>query len=472
MKKFLLAAVGLLLVLGTSSAWCEDESAAELRQPLAVERLSLERDMYLAPQEPESAGSSPSDSRETGNAQAGAEKAGDAPGTYCCPGNCDPKCAAKPPWTLPQPCILQNMGIKMGGWLQQGVTVNGMGREQGFNGPVGTNDFNGEYQMNQMWLFFDRPMQNDGCGWGLGGRVDMIYGTDWRFGINHGLEDRINAFDRQSYGLVIPQMYMEIGYDDLSVKLGHMDDLLGYENVPAVLNPLYSHAYAMAFSEPLLVTGVIATYKLTEHFSVWGGFTRGWMQWEDYNGALDYMFGFKWTNQCKGTELDWGLCQGPQDPLGQQDRIVSVFVLKQKLGEKWQYIFQQDYGVQKNSLAGTGPVGDAAWYGINQYFLYTINPKWKAICRAEWFRDDDGVRVFGPPPAAGIRAWPEGPGFAGNFSELTLGLNYRPHSNVLFRPEVRWDWYHGSTNVDGQLPFGAGDSSHQFLFGVDMIVTY
>lgn len=161
--------------------------------------------------------------------------------------------------------------------MQQGISFNGHGRRDGFNGPVGTNDFNGEYQMNQAWLFFDRPADNGGSGWAIGGRLDMVYGTDWRFGINHGLEDRINGFNRQTYGLVLPQMYAEIAYDDLSVKLGHFDDAMGYENVPAVLNPLYSHFYAMAFSEPLLVTGLLAQYRLNDRLSVLGGFHRGWM---------------------------------------------------------------------------------------------------------------------------------------------------------------------------------------------------
>ncbi|MCL6441212.1 MAG: isoleucine--tRNA ligase, partial [Thermoleophilum sp.] len=126
-------------------------------------------------------------------------------------------------------------------------------------------------------LLFDRPADNGGSGWAIGGRLDMVYGTDWRFGINHGLEDRINGFNRQTYGLVLPQMYAEIAYDDLSVKLGHFDDAMGYENVPAVLNPLYSHSYAMAFSEPLLVTGLLAQYRLNDRLSVLGGFHRGWM---------------------------------------------------------------------------------------------------------------------------------------------------------------------------------------------------
>ena len=363
------------------------------------------------------------------------------------------------------------MGIRMGGWVQQGISFNGHGRRDGFNGPVGTNDFNGEYQMNQAWLFFDRPADNGGSGWAIGGRLDMVYGTDWRFGINHGLEDRINGFNRQTYGLVLPQMYAEIAYDDLSVKLGHFDDAMGYENVPAVLNPLNSPSYAMAFSEPLLVTGLLAQYRLNDRLSVLGGFHRGWMMFEDYNDCLDVLVGFRWVGPERRNSIDYTISSGPQDVDGRRERFAHSLVWKSQLTDRLQYILQHNYGNEQNTLFGRQR-GDAQWYGINQYLLYELNPRLKLIGRFEWFRDDDGARVFGPPPAMGIRAWPGASGFEGDFYELTLGLNWRPHTNVLFRPEVRWDWYDGTRNVLGELPFNGGQNSHQFLFGIDMIVTF
>jgi hypothetical protein len=115
---------------------------------------------------------------------------------------------------------------------------------------------------------------------------------------------------------------------------------------------------------------------------------------------------------------------------------------------------------------------DAEWYGINQYFIYTISPKLSAATRIEWLRDDDGVRIAGVGNVVPGKGWPALPGFAGNFYELTLGLNWRPHTNLLVRPEVRWDWYDGTRNLAGELPFDDGSSDHQFTFATDMIVTF
>jgi hypothetical protein len=476
-----------------SNVQAEDRGTPQLRQPTAVQKTAFEYDnVYYA--QAGGAAPSPSDQpllsapKSEPAPEAGKVTAGDTPSNAnCCPSCCcdpgkcgcssccDPNCGDPKPWTMPQIPWLQKLGIKSGGWLEQGYNSNGHGRGYGFNGPAFCDDWNGEYQMNQLWLYFDRPVKTDGCGWDIGGHVDVMYGTDWRFGVSNGLENRINAYDWQSYGMVIPQFYLQVAYNNLSIKFGHMDDLMGYENVPAVMNPLYSHSYAFVFGEPILVTGMVAEYKLTDQFTVVAGLSRGWMMFEDNNGALDFIGGWKWTSASKRLSLDYMVDVGPQDADGHQDRFVHAFVGKYKVTEPLEYVLQQNYGIQHNCMVGATPVGDGQWYGIDQYLLYALNPRLKLVGRFEWFRDDDGVRVFGPPDAAGVRMWSgdsAAPGFAGNFYEMTAGVNWRPHPNFLFRPEVRWDWYEGSRNIAGQLPFNGGRADNQFLFGIDMVVTY
>ena len=70
------------------------------------------------------------------------------------------------------------------------------------------------------------------------------------------------------------------------------------------------------------------------------------------------------------------------------------------------------------------------------------------------------------------KRWRGAPGFAGNFYELTAGVNWRPHANFVFRPEIRYDWYDGTTNLANQLPFDNGTKDDQLLLAVDMIFTY
>ena len=54
----------------------------------------------------------------------------------------------------------------------------------------------------------------------------------------------------------------------------------------------------------------------------------------------------------------------------------------------------------------------------------------------------------------------------------TIGLNYRPSKNFVLRPEARYDWYTGTTNVANQQPFGGGNATAQWLFSVDLIMTF
>lgn len=368
-------------------------------------------------------------------------------------------------WTIPQPSCLEKWGIRMGGWLAQGITFNAEDPGDGFNGPVATNDLDTEYQMNQLWLYFDRPADNGGCGWAWGGHVDIMYGTDWRFGINHGLEDRING--SETYGMVLPQFYLEVAYNRLSVKMGHFAGILDYEAVPAPMNPFYSHSYSYGYTVPQLVTGVLADYKLTDQLSVQGGFHRGWMQFEDNNENLDFMGGVRWHSYDDRFKLAYALSAGPQDDAGDQDRFVQSLVFQWQVTNRFQYILVNNLGTENNAL----PDGsDAEWYGINQYFLYTINPRWSAGMRVEWMRDDDGVRIAGPGNIPGVRAW-NGYGYAGDFYEITCGLNWRPNGNWVVRPEIRYDWYDGLAGPTG-LPFDGGSSDEQLTVGLDAIFSF
>ncbi len=376
------------------------------------------------------------------------------------------------PWKLPQPALFQRAGINMGGWIQQGITFNAQKPADRFNGTVTTNDRDREWQLNQAWLYFMRPTKTDGCGWDLGGRIDAVYGTDWRFGMNYGLEDQINS-NQNFYGLILPQFYMEVAVNDLTVKMGHFATMTAYEVIPPVANFFYSHSYLMAgYSDPLLVTGLQADYKVNDRLTLVGGFHRGWMMFEDLNDDLDFLGGVKWKSDDQRTGMSFMVDTGAQDLAGVNNRFTYMLVLTQQMSEKASVALQHNYGVENNgSWATQGE--DAEWYGVAGWLTYTFNPCWSAGLRLEWLRDDDGSRVAGVGNWIGSgRGWLGAPGFAGNFYDLTLGLNWRPHANWTVRPEVRWDWYDGTRNLAGQFPFDAGNQRDQFTFAVDVLTTF
>jgi hypothetical protein len=377
------------------------------------------------------------------------------------------------PWKLPQPQALQQRGIDVGGWVQQGITFNSVNPEDRFNGPVATNDRAGEYQLNQAWLYFARPTKTDGCGWDLGGRLDVVYGTDWRFGQSYGLEttfDDPNSF----YGLVLPQFYMEVAYNDLTVKMGHFATFTSLELIPAPLNFFYSHSLlSSAYFDPLLVTGLQADYKLNDNLTAVGGFNRGWMEFEDPSETLNFLGGVKWVSDSKRSNLSLFVDAGPQAGFtGLHDRTSVITVYTYKINERLQYGSQYTVGVEANGSV-IHPGQDASWYGTEQLFTYKLTDTWAAGLRYEWVRDNDGSRVAGVGNVLLTdRGWDGLPGLAGAYNDLSLGLNWRPHPNCVLRPEVRWDWYDGQPNAQDQLPYGSHTKREQFLFDVDLVVTF
>jgi hypothetical protein len=368
--------------------------------------------------------------------------------------------------------LKERFGIDSGGWVQIGYTANAGNPADNFNGPLLMNDRAGEAQMNELWLYFSRPVDTEGDGFDIGGRVDLLYGTDWRAALYHGfgLEDRINGQD-QLYGFSPAQFYAEVGINNLSIKAGRMTGILGYEVVPPMLSFFYSRSYALCYGEPILITGAMASYQLDDQITLLGGAHQGVHRFEDNNDRLNFQGGVMWTSCDERTSLSYALDIGQNDFLpelfGLEDEYIHSIVFKYQLNPRMLYVLQHDLGAAN----GVNGYQDAEWYSIGQYLLYTLNEKWSAGGRLEWFRDDDGTRVLGLGnlPA---RGWGAAPGFNGAFTSLTLGLNWKPRINVLVRPEIRWDWYDGSRNLMGELPFDGGNRSDQFTAAIDAVVMF
>ncbi|MGD0653908.1 MAG: outer membrane beta-barrel protein [Thermoguttaceae bacterium] len=377
------------------------------------------------------------------------------------------------PWHLPQPCIFQEHNITMGGWLQQGITFNNLRPADGFNGPNYTNDLDRQYQLNQFWVFFNRPTNTDGCGMDLGGRVDVVYGTDWRFGQCYGLETRFDD-SNSFYGLILPQFYMEVAINDLKIKLGHFATFTSYEVIPAPMNFFYSDSYLMGgYFDPLLVTGMQGEYKLNDNWTLIGGINRGWMMFEDPTNSWNFLGGGKWTSSDKKSTLSLMVDAGDQVGFtGLRSRNTCYIVYTHQLTEKLLYASQYDIGQEVNGSVVT-PGQNANYYGLEQVLIYKLNDKWSAGVRYEWACDEEGSRVAGIGTLMGTdKGWQGQPGFAGSFHDVTIGLNYRPNPNFVFRPCVRWDSYDGLRNPANQYPYGNFDRTSQFTFAMDLITTF
>jgi len=323
-----------------------------------------------------------------------------------------------------------------------------------------------EGQLNQLYTVLERPLDTSYYCFDIGARVDLLFGTDYIFTQAVGLETRRDGTpkwnNRRFYGLAMPQAYVQFGWLDLDVKVGHFYAPIGYEGVMGPNNFFYSHAYTFQYGEPFTYTGVLANYKVTDQLNSYVGVHNGWDIFDRFTERAGLISGFGWTNYDDTFALNAAVTTGDElNNVGSYaNRTMYSIVAIMKLTERWDYVIQHDNAWHKDFFA---PGVDAEWYGINQYMYYTINDCWKLGGRFEWFRDDDGVRV------TGIRADNpiNGASFVGNFYEATLGINWIPTNNLRVRPEVRWDWFDGAG-----LPYDDQTKDNQFVGAVDAILLW
>lgn len=408
--------------------------------------------------------------------------------------------------------FMTDHNLKVGGWLNTSVGANMNSHGDGFNGPVTFNDRTGELQMNQLYLYLQKAINVNGDSFDIGGRVDVMYGTDaaftqayGSFGFDPGTltdSDRgnwdlnLSGHGERFYGLALPQAYAEFNLpfgNGIAVKAGHFYTPIGYEVVTAPDNFFITKPYTMQYGEPFTHTGILATYAFNPNWTVMGGAVTGsnsggWDgNWDRDLGNWAWLGGVTWTSDDAGTSLAITSTAGERSESSKDTWAMYSIVGKHNFTDKLHYIIQHDHGFADNiwtgnaSLAGLpGGREDAEWYGLNQYLIYDVNDKVSAGLRAEWFRDHNGIRVLGPGrcyAAAGTVGdnFACGSNYGANyvpFQEasgyyaVTAGLSYKPAKWLNLRPNLRYDF------TDNAKAFDNGTRHNQFLVTADVVITF
>jgi hypothetical protein len=390
--------------------------------------------------------------------------------TRTCPAADDPADEAEKPWRLFDRPGLTSRGFNLRGWVDQGITTPARFPFDRFNGPVTFNDRADEYQMNQFYFIAERETNTEGQGFDLGGRVDLLYGTDSRFTVANGLDDDWNGGHR-FYGLAMPQLYADFALNDWTFRVGHFYTIIGYETVMAVDNFFYSHAYTHQYGEPFTHTGMLAKWKFNDRLSFNAGFHRGWNMWEDNNDSLGFLGGVTWTNAESGTSIAFAISASNEQVGIASSRNMYSVVIQQKLSDRWRYVLEHDGAHESNALLPNGTVAAAEWFGVTNYLFFDVNPQWSFGLRYEWFADNAGARVVGLGAPRGFDFPPAGEVFPAYWNEVSIGANYKPHRNATLRCEGRWDWADpiGSSSL---FPFTDQTRRSQFLFATDLILQF
>src|SRR6056297_3933970 len=340
----------------------------------------------------------------------------------------------------------EHHGINVGGWLQLG-----------YHSKSGANRFNDNadgVRLHQAWLYAEKVADGSN-GLDIGGRIDYVYGIDAPDTQAFGPAD--DSWDQDwdnggFYGHALPQLYAEAAYGDLSVKAGHFYTIIGYEVVTAPDNFFYSHAYTMYNNEPFTHTGFLASYALGDSLTAFGGYTFGWDSGFEDNG--DNFLGGASVGLSEDITVTYATTIGRFNTNtgvggGVEQGYMQSLVTDVTLTASLQWVGQYDQINTEDNASGT-KLRDG--FALVSYMIYSLNDATSVGSRFEYFHrnldpiaGDTNIDVY----------------------NLTLGVNHRLHSNLIVRPEVRWDW-----DKNGDAGVNEGGDTAQTTFGMDAILTF
>jgi hypothetical protein len=355
---------------------------------------------------------------------------------------------------------LDNAGIKIYGLVEGSYTYS---LSNPPNDVITGYIFNADHAeplLNQINLTIERSIDIEKQSIDIGGKIEQTYGNDSRFTHSNGL----SIYPTDETGLVkgsnpelqydLNQAYVEIGGYGFSAKIGKWNTFIGYETVLPTGNYLFSHSFLFT-QVPFTHTGILASYKINPSMDVSVGVSRGWDQFEDDNGELDYMASLHYgQNKYDGY---FNVITGSEDPATSGWRTLLDYYGTYAFSDQLVFAFNADFGWEAQADPGDG--GNAIWYGLAVYGSYQIDKMFTVNARAEIFQDEDGGAPFSIT------------GANNTYYEGTLGVAIKPvpndkvWSNLLIRPEVRFDYAKHDT-------FDAGTDHYQTTLAVDAIFSF
>jgi len=301
--------------------------------------------------------------------------------------------------------------VNIGGWTQFGHHNND---------DLTFNRHPDHVRLHQGYLFAERVAEQQECCWDWGFRGDIIYGVDAQdtqaFGNSPGNWDFRNGFDHGIYGWALPQAYLQVAGGNWNIKAGKFYTPVGYESVMSPANFFYSRSLTMNYSEPFTHTGFLSTYTVSDNLELYGGWSLGWdTGFNQFRGGSNSIGGFK-ASVTDDLTITYVNTMGDLGWRGQgyTHSLLFDFTLTDKLN----YIVQNDV-VSTDAAGAGGPfqsnLNDTV--GINQYLIYKYSDCVGIGGRLEWWKFD-GTSLY----------------------VATGGVNYKPHANLIFRPEIRQQW--------------------------------
>lgn len=368
---------------------------------------------------------------------------------------------------------LKKAGLNIYGYAEGGWFYDATSPQKGA-GPtfIGYNNFKSDITLDKVSLNIERTVDPTKKQFDLGGRMEGIFGADAAFIHSNGMWDTQDPSHNQ-WDLLQAYVDATLPYIPVRLRFGKWIELAGFEQFSANIygafgdptRALYSYSYQFLFAEPGTQTGLLGTYVVNPQWTVDLGTTLGWNQsLRDANHALDLLGRVTFTPTDK-TTIIFVINEGPQFPAGVGHNLPNGdsshwwtdldLVVTQKVTDKLDFGMGIDY-VETPDIPGSQDKAKQ-WGGVAGYASYALDPRLTLNIRLEWYKDAAQGFSTGAPVGA-------------NYYEVTAGVAIKPFpkdkilSNLLFRPEIRYD--HSDRSV-----FSTGKRD-QLTFSVDALFIF
>jgi hypothetical protein len=137
------------------------------------------------------------------------------------------------------------------------------------NGDYNYNKENG-FNLDVVKLSIAKPQ--DESPWASGYQIDLIFGPD-AVGYNSVVQGQDSSYSNRNEAWAIKQAYIALRTpigNGIDWKVGVFDSIIGYEVFDAGSNPNYTRSLGYAV-EPTEFTGILASYKINDEWSVSAG---------------------------------------------------------------------------------------------------------------------------------------------------------------------------------------------------------
>lgn len=371
--------------------------------------------------------------------------------------------------------------VVMYGWVNAGFNFSTSSQANGKygNAPAAYNQIPNSFQLDQFAFYIERQpdtVQTDHFDWGF--RITQLYGLDYRFTTAKGYlsqqllnNPKPDGSIGNKYGYDAVMVYADLYFphvaEGMNIRIGRYISLPDIEAQLAPNNYTYTHSLTYTY-DCYTQTGINATVKLSNHWTVQGGISGGCdtALWKpDAQATANVCVGYTWS---KGGDNIYTCANSINRSHYAYNNLAAYYsTWYHKFNDKWHTATETYYQFESHTpniynpnAAGLIQTNTNGASCNNSSELDCFAPSWAALnytnrqlgkkdfisFRNEFFDDAKGQRT----------------GTKSRYVEDGISWNHWIGSTLLFRPELRWEH-----SFDAPA-FDSGHRHSQFMFAGDV----